>query len=74
MTGVEIYNTHADIKDEKRMLSSLRNPLWLLSAASLYREYPTESFATLQDYPADYLRRLRFHQRVASVGDYGLDG
>jgi hypothetical protein len=26
LTGVEIYNTHADLKDEKRLLSALRNP------------------------------------------------
>ena len=65
VTGVEIYNTHADIKDEKRMLASLRNPLWLLSAASLYREYPAESFAALQDYPADYLRKWDELCRVA---------
>lgn len=57
LTGVEIYNTHADFKDEKRLASSLRNPLWLLNAASLFRQYPQEAFSALQDYPADYLRR-----------------
>lgn len=57
LTGVEIYNTHADFKDEKRLLASMRNPLWLLGAAELFRKYPQEAFSSLHDYPADYLRR-----------------
>ena len=57
LTGVEIYNTHADVKDEKRLAAQLRNPLWLLTAAELFRKYPQEAFSALQNYPADYLRR-----------------
>ncbi len=57
LTGVEIYNTHADFKDEKRMLAALRNPLWLLTAAPLFRKYPQEAFSALQHHPADYLKR-----------------
>lgn len=57
VTGVEIYNTHADVKEEKRLMSSLKNPLWLIKAAELYRKYPQEALSSLQDYPADYLRR-----------------
>ncbi len=57
LTGVEIYNTHADAKDEKRLLAQLRNPLWLLKAAELIRKYPQESYSALHDYPADYLKR-----------------
>ena len=57
LTGVEIYNTHADVKDEKRLLSSMKNPLWLIKAADLYRKYPQEALSTLLDYPADYLKR-----------------
>ncbi len=57
ITGVEIYNTHADAKDEKRLLSSVKNPLWLLQAADLYQRYPQEAFSSLQDYPKDYLKR-----------------
>lgn len=57
ITGVEIYNTHADFKDEKGMQAALRNPLWLWKAGALLRTYPQEAFAALQDYPADYLRR-----------------
>ncbi len=57
LTGVEIYNTHADVKDEKRLATQLRNPLWLLKAGDLIRKYPQESFSALHDYPADYLKR-----------------
>jgi hypothetical protein len=57
LTGTEIYNTHADLKDEKNLLRALRNPLWVLQIAELARKYPQEAFSSLQDYPADYLRR-----------------
>src|SRR5262249_9115622 len=57
LTGVEIYNTHADFKDEKELLSALRNPLWIVQAAGLFRKYPQEAFSALLDYPADYLQR-----------------
>ena len=57
ITGVEIYNTHADAKDEKRLFASMRNPLWLLSTSELFQKYPQESFSALADYPADYLKR-----------------
>ena len=57
ITGVEIYNTHADAKDEKRLFASLKNPLWLMKTSELFRKYPQEAFSALQDYPADYLRR-----------------
>src|SRR5262245_3426824 len=36
LTGVEIYNTHADFKDEKKLIAVLRNPLWLLQTAELF--------------------------------------
>jgi hypothetical protein len=57
LTGTEIYNTHADFKDEKNLLAALRNPLWVWKSADLFRKYPQEAFSALQDYPADYLRR-----------------
>src|SRR5204863_7898249 len=57
LSGVEIYNTHADFKDEKRLLAAMKNPLWLVTAAGLFRKYPQEALSALQDYPADYLRR-----------------
>ena len=57
LTGVEIYNTHADVKDEKRFQAAFRNLLVLFGLLPAFREYPQESFAALQDYPADYLKR-----------------
>jgi hypothetical protein len=57
LTGTEIYNIHADFKDEKNLIAALRNPLWLLKTAELFRKYPQETFSALQDYPADYLKR-----------------
>jgi hypothetical protein len=57
VTGVEIYNTHADIKDEKKLTAALLNPLWVMQAEGLFRKYPQESYSALQDYPKDYLKR-----------------
>ncbi len=57
LTGTEIYNTHADLKDEKRLLAALRNPLWVFKSVAFFGKYPQEAFSALQDYPADYLRR-----------------
>ncbi len=57
LTGTEIYNTHADFKDEKNLLSALRNPFWIFQSVELFQKYPQEAFSALLDYPADYLRR-----------------
>jgi hypothetical protein len=57
VTGIEIYNTHADFKDEKNMTAALRNPFRMIQLAELIKTYPQESFAALQNYPADYLKR-----------------
>lgn len=57
LTGVEIYNTHADFKKQKRLIESLKNPLWLIKVSELIREYPQEVFTALQSYPDDYLTR-----------------
>jgi len=58
LTGTEIYNIHADFKDEPGLIQALRNPLTLLTVIDpAFRQYPQEAFAALQDYPADYLRR-----------------
>lgn len=57
VTGCEIYNTHADFKDEKKLIGSLKNPLWLIQSAEQFRTFPQEAFSALQDYPADYLRK-----------------
>ncbi len=57
LTGSEIYNTHADFKDEKRLAAKFRNPLWLLSVAERVDQFPQESYSALHNYPADYLKR-----------------
>lgn len=57
LTGNEIYNTHADFKDETRLLAQLRNPLSLLDIVERVRQYPQETYSALQDCPAGYLRR-----------------
>lgn len=57
LTGCEIYNTHADAKEEKRLFSSLQNPLWLLQIASLVKRFPQETLSALQDDPRLYLDR-----------------
>jgi hypothetical protein len=57
LTGSEIYNLHADFKDETRLLKTLRSPVGLLQLVGANRKYPQETMAALLDYPADYLRR-----------------
>ena len=58
LTGSEIYNIHADFKDEPALFKAISNPLTLISTiAPAVRQYPQEVIAALQDYPADYLRR-----------------
>jgi hypothetical protein len=57
LTGCEIYNTHADFKDEKKLIEALKNPLWLINSADSFRKYPQEAFSALQDHPTDYLKR-----------------
>lgn len=58
ITGTEIYNTHADFKDEQELIQSMKNPLWLLKSAPLFRQYPQAAYSALLDRPADYLRRF----------------
>jgi hypothetical protein len=57
LTGVEIYNTHANFKEQKSLLAALYNPLWLLKSVDVFQKYPQEAFSALQDYPAAYLKR-----------------
>ncbi len=58
LTGTEIYNTHADVKDEKRLMTAFKSPLAMMAFLPALQKYPREFFASLQDYPADYLRRF----------------
>jgi hypothetical protein len=57
LTGTEIYNTHADFKDERTLQKAMRNPLWIIQMAEMFRKYPQEAFSSLQDYPTDYLKK-----------------
>jgi hypothetical protein len=57
VTGMEIYNTHADFKDEKKMIAALKNPFRMIQLADLIKKYPQECFASLHNYPTDYLKR-----------------
>lgn len=57
ITGVEIYNTHADFKKQESLGKALRDPLKLVALAKLFKDYPQESFSALQTYPEDYLKR-----------------
>lgn len=57
MTGSEIYNTHADFKNETRLVKTLRSPIGMIPLLLGSRSYPQETMAALQDYPADYLKR-----------------
>lgn len=57
LTGSEIYNTHADVKDEAELLAAVSNPVKLILMKPAMEKYPQEFFASLLDYPADYLER-----------------
>lgn len=58
LTGCEIYNTHADAKEETRLYQMMKNPLWLVQAKKVLDEYPQEALAAIFDPPADYLARF----------------
>jgi hypothetical protein len=57
LTGCEIYNTHADFKDEASFSAAIRAPLTLIGLSAVVQQYPQETFGALLDYPAEYLRR-----------------
>jgi hypothetical protein len=57
LTGTEIYNTHADYKDEARFLASFRMPLAMFRLVGSLKVYPQEVFGATLDYPSDYLKR-----------------
>jgi PHP domain len=57
LAGSEIYNTHADFKDELKFAAALRSPLTLFTLMGAVKQYPQEVFGALMDYPADYLKR-----------------
>lgn len=57
LTGNEIYNTHADLKDEAGLLAAFGQPLKLFGLLNALDKYPQETFGALLDYPAEYLGR-----------------
>ncbi len=57
LTGVEIYNIHALFKEQKKLVSTLKNPLWLAKTGPLINHYPQEAYSALHEYPANYLAR-----------------
>ncbi len=63
LTGTEIYNTHADFKDESELVAALRPSDAagygkLLSVLGGFKAYPQECFAALFDPPAENLARF----------------
>ena len=60
-TGMEIYNRHADAKDDMMMLMSIIQQITKPSRArqmeELLKKYPEEMFASQLDYPALYLNK-----------------
>lgn len=58
LTGCEIYNTHADAKEETRLYAMMKNPLWLVQAKKVLDAWPQEALAAIFDPPVDYLRRF----------------
>lgn len=57
LTGTEIYNTHADFKDEKKLAKALQNPLGIFQMMDLFQKYPQEAFGALMDYPTGYVKK-----------------
>ena len=69
LTGSEIYNTHADVMEEKRFLTIFKEPLRLLQLLPALQQFPQETFAAVQDYPTDYLRTWdRWCQQAPHTG------
>ncbi len=74
ITGTEIYNTHADVKEETGFLAALRSPLTMFSLVGAVKQYPQEVFGALLDYPADYLKRYdQLCQKAPHTGVAGND-
>ena len=72
LTGCEIYNTHADAKEETRLYAMMKNPLWLVQAKKVLDAYPQEALAAIFDPPVDYLRR--FDELCAIYPHTGVSG
>lgn len=74
LTGMEIYNHHADFKPELDFLrwlpATLSDPDGIAKVQQLLRDYPQEFFGVNQDYLSDYIRKWDAdsqHHRVTGV-------
>ncbi|HEX2463029.1 MAG TPA: histidinol phosphatase [Thermoanaerobaculia bacterium] len=75
VTGTEIYNRHADAKDDAASMAELAQ--WMTDPAGVVRlrnaisRHPVEVYAAQQDYPAEYLtawdRATAAGQRLVGV-------
>lgn len=61
LTGMEIYNHHADFKPELEFLrwlpTTLSDPDGIAQVQQILRDYPQEFFGANQDYLNDYIRK-----------------
>ena len=61
LTGMEIYNHHADFKPERAFLgwlqTNLSDPDGIANIQKLLAEYPQEFFGSQQDYLSDYIAK-----------------
>src|SRR5262249_17989106 len=78
LSGTEIYNTHADFKDEAELISVFRprnqaGYAKLLALLNAFKAYPQECFAALFDPPLDNLAtfeaRAKDGPRAAIAGN-----
>jgi len=74
LTGMEIYNHHADFKPELEFLrwlpQTLSDPDGIAQVQQFLRDYPQEFFGVTQDYLSDYIRKWDTdsqHHRVTGV-------
>jgi hypothetical protein len=74
LTGMEIYNHHADFKPEIEFLrwlpTTLSDPDGIAQVQQFLRDYPMEFFGVTQDYLSDYIRKWDAdsqHHRVTGV-------
>ncbi len=74
LTGMEIYNHHADFKPEIEFLrwlpTTLSDPDGIAKVQQFLRDYPMEFFGVTQDYLSDYIRKWDAdsqHHRVTGI-------
>jgi hypothetical protein len=68
LTGMEIYNRHADAKKDTAgllaIILKLTDPATLKELEESLRDYPDELFASQVEYPADYLAKWDLETRA----------